>query len=126
MKEQYRALRVTGTLYNMKLNPAPFDMIKNGQKTIELRLFDEKRQQIKTGDRIVFTSTATGEELSTTVIKLHRFDSFEELYKALPLLQCGYTAENVDKAKASDMERYYSAEEQRKYGVIGIELQKQE
>ena len=109
-------------LHNMKLNPSPFEMIKSGEKTIELRLFDEKRQQLKAGDKIVFTDTTTGETLNTTVVKLHRFDSFEELYKSLPLLKCGYTTENIDNAKPSDMEQYYSVEEQRKYGVVGIEL----
>ncbi len=106
----------------MKLVPAPFDMIKSGQKTIELRLLDEKRQQIKLGDKIVFTNTSTGETLDTKVVNLHRFDSFEELYKSLPLLKCGYTAEDIDKAHSFDMEQYYSVEEQKKYGVVGIEL----
>ena len=106
----------------MKLHHSPFQMIKSGEKTIELRLFDEKRQQLKVGDKIVFTDTTTGETLNTTVVKLHRFDSFEELYKSLPLLKCGYTTENVDNANSSDMEEYYSVEEQRKHGVVGIEL----
>lgn len=110
------------TLHKMKLNPVPFEMIKSGEKTIELRLFDEKRQQLKAGDKIVFTNTTTGETLNTTVVKLHRFDSFKELYKSLPLLKCGYTTENVDNAKPSDMEQYYSVEEQNKYGVVGIEI----
>lgn len=110
------------TVHPMKLHSAPFAMIKSGEKTIELRLFDEKRQQIKVGDEIIFTDTATGETLRKAVVKLHRFDSFEELYKALPLLRCGYTAEDVDKAHPSDMEQYYSAEEQKQYGVVGIEL----
>ena len=106
----------------MKLHHAPFEKIKSGEKTIELRLFDEKRQKINPGDKIVFTNNATGETLTKTVLKLHRFDSFEDLYKALPLLQCGYTAEDIVTAHPSDMERYYSAEEQKKYGVVGIEL----
>ena len=106
----------------MKLNPAPFEMIKSGMKTIELRLYDEKRQQVKIGDRIVFTNTATGEILNATVIKLHRFNAFSELYKSLPLLKCGYTPENIDNANPDDMEQYYSVEEQKKYGVVGIEL----
>ncbi len=110
------------TVHNMKLQPSPFEKIKSGQKTVELRLYDEKRQQIKTRDRIIFTNTATGETLGTTVVKLHRFNSFDELYKSLPLLECGYTSEDVDKAHPSDMELYYSAEEQKKYGVVGIEF----
>ncbi|MBQ7296381.1 MAG: ASCH domain-containing protein [Clostridia bacterium] len=109
-------------VHNMKLNSYPFEMIKSGQKTIELRLFDEKRQQIRLGDKIVFTNRDTGEILNTTVVKLHRFDTFDELYQSLPLLKCGYTTDNLDKATAADMEKYYSAEKQKKYGVIGIEL----
>ena len=110
------------TLHEMKLAPEPFAMIRSGQKTIELRLFDEKRQKIKTGDSIVFTETETGETLSVRVEKLHRFDSFDELYRALPLLRCGYTEETLPAAKPSDMEAYYSVQEQMKYGVVGIEI----
>ena len=110
------------SVHKMKLFAAPFEMIKSGEKTIELRLYDEKRQKVKVGDKIVFTDNTTGETLNTTVVKLHRFDSFKELYKSLPLLNCGYTTEDIDKANSSDMEQYYSLEEQKKYGVIGIEL----
>ena len=110
------------TLHHMNLHAAPFDMIKCGEKTIELRLYDEKRQQIKAGDTIIFTNTTTGETLDAAVKKLHRFDSFEELYRSLPLLKCGYTTEDVHEAHPSDMEQYYPAEVQKKYGVVGIEL----
>ena len=106
----------------MKLDPLPFEMINSGKKTIELRLLDEKRQKIAEGDTIVFTCTADGEKLSAVVEKLWRFDSFDELYKKLPLLQCGYTAKDIDKAHPSDMEKYYSAQQQKKYGVVGIVL----
>ena len=30
--------------HEMKLNNGPFEQIKNGTKTIELRLYDEKRK----------------------------------------------------------------------------------
>ena len=110
------------TIHNMKLFSSPFEMIKSGEKTIELRLFDEKRQQIRAGDTIIFTCTATGETITATVKKLHRFASFEELYQKLPLLQCGYTEADIATAHPDDMLAYYSAEEQEKYGVVGIEL----
>ncbi len=109
----------------MKLHTSPFEKIKRGEKTIELRLYDEKRRKIKPGDTIVFTNTTTGEILEAAVLKLHRFDSFDALYQSLPLLQCGYTSEDIDTATPADMEQYYSVEEQRKYGVVGIELCKQ-
>ena len=108
--------------HSMNLQNEPFEMIKNGQKTIELRLYDEKRKKVKAGDVIVFTNAETNESLKVSVLKLHRFDSFETLYRSLPLLKCGYTEDNVSKAAPSDMEQYYSAAEQKRCGVVGIEI----
>lgn len=111
-------------LHNMKLNASPFEKIKNGTKTIELRLNDEKRQQVKTGDFIEFSCIdSLSDKIKTKVVSIHYFDSFEELYNSLPLMQCGYTEETVQNAKSSDMEKFYSKEEQEKYGVVGIELE---
>ena len=56
------------TVHNMKLHHAPFDMIRRGEKTIELRLYDEKRRLIEVGDRIVFTDTSTGETLRAALV----------------------------------------------------------
>ncbi len=109
------------TEHQMKLHVAPFEMIKCGKKTIELRLYDEKRRKINVGDTIVFTNK-NGEKLRAVVSHLHVFENFAELYSALPLLKCGYTEEDIDTAKPEDMDAYYSAEEQAKYGVVGIEL----
>ena len=109
-------------LHTMNLHPAPFEMIQSGEKTIELRLYDEKRQQIQPGDTIVFTNTATGETLEKTVVKLHVFPDFVALYAALPLLRCGYTEKDIATAHPDDMALYYSPEKQAKYGVVGIEL----
>ena len=109
-------------MHHMNLNPDPYEMIKNGKKTIELRLYDEKRRKIRPSDEIVFTNAATGETLRTRVFKLHCFNSFGELYQTLPLLQCGYIEEDIAQAQPSDMEQYYSVDDQAKYGVVGIEL----
>lgn len=108
--------------HNMKLNPVPFNMIANGQKTIELRLFDEKRKNIKIGDTIIFTNIKTSETLNVKVINLYKFNNFDELYKNLPLLKCGYTKENINEASPDDMNKYYSKKEQEKFGVLGIEI----
>ena len=43
-------------IHNMKLQPEPLEMIKSGQKTYELRLWDAKRQKISVGDTIEFLS----------------------------------------------------------------------
>ncbi|WP_314838885.1 ASCH domain-containing protein [Solobacterium moorei] len=109
--------------FTMKLNPAPFAMIKDGRKTIELRLNDEKRQAISVGDTIIFQSIdMPRSELMTVVMGLYKFDSFKELYEKLPLMECGYTDANVAEASPDDMNQYYSQEEQQKYGVVGIKV----
>ena len=38
----------------LKLQPRYYESMKNGVKQIELRLFDEKRKNIKIGDEIEF------------------------------------------------------------------------
>ena len=106
----------------MQLQPSPFEMIKDGSKTIELRLFDEKRQKIQIGDTISFTNTESQEVLSVKVLELFVFDSFETLYSRLPLTECGYTKEDVDTASPDDMNAYYPKEIQQKYGVVGIRI----
>ncbi len=113
--------------HTMRLQPVPFEMIKSGAKTIELRLYDEKRRKILIGDDIVFVHTENqNETLKVKVIDLHIFDSFDELYDALPLLECGYTEEDIETASPKDMDLYYSREEQQKYGVVGIKIRKEE
>ncbi len=109
-------------LHHMKLNPEPFYQMRKGAKTIELRLYDPKRQRIKVGDQIEFSNTQDKmEKFRVDVTALHLFASFSELYRTLPLKACGYTDET--KADSSDMNQYYSLEEQRKYGVVGIEVE---
>lgn len=110
-------------LYKMKLNRHPFYAVRAGYKTIELRLNDEKRQKLNVGDWIEFSQMDNYcNKMIVEIVALHHFDSFKELYAALPLLQCGYTKETVDSANASDMVAYYSEEEQAMYGVLGIEI----
>lgn len=108
-------------IHKMKLKQEPFNKIRNGIKTIELRLYDEKRQQVNIGDFIEFSLIDNSEEkIQTRVTALHRFDSFQELYENLPKEKLGYKA---DEMPASDhMDNYYSREEQAEYGVIGIEI----
>ncbi len=108
----------------MKLHDSPYRMIKDGRKTIELRLYDEKRKMISVGDEIEFVhSRDPSQALLCRVVALHTFASFKELYDNLPLLSCGYTENDIDTASPTDMNLYYSENEQEKYGVVGIEIE---
>mgnify|MGYP005921270939 FL=1 len=107
----------------MNLTPSPMQKIRDGKKTIELRLYDEKRKRISIGDTIKFINTEdSNDTLRVKVVDLFLFSSFAELYDNLPLLNCGYNEDNINTASPEDMEMYYSREKQNKYGVVGIEI----
>lgn len=110
-------------LYHMKLRPSPYYKMKSGIKTIELRLNDEKRRQIQPGDTIVFSNTEIPElKLTTQVVALHHYPSFAELFEFLPINMCGFDHEKLAAGAVAEMRQYYSAEQEEKYGVLGIEI----
>ena len=104
-------------LHKMKLNESPFERIKNGTKTIEFRLYDEKRQQIKVGDQIEFSKLPDlQEKLLVDVVELYREDTFENLFRKL------YNDEEEIKRKTKAMYEIYSPEKEKEYGIIGIKI----
>ena len=64
----------------LHLDDKPFNSIKNGTKTIEMRLNDEKRRKLKVNDIIEFENRKTKEIIKAKIIKLYIFKNFEELY----------------------------------------------
>ena len=105
----------------MNLYPEPFILIKNKAKTVEMRLYDEKRKLLNVGDLIVFVNTETKEELITEITNLRRFNSFDELYAKYKKTEIGYKEDEI--ANPKDMNQYYSEEAINKYGVLAIEMQ---
>ena len=107
--------------HTMQLDTRYFEKIAAGQKTVEMRLFDKKRQKIKVGDEILFADRAAPDRtLVVRVTALHRFGDFAALYGKIPPASLGYG--ETDTPDPADMEAYYTKEEQAKYGVVGIEF----
>ena len=104
----------------MKLWHDSFAKIQAGTKTIEMRLYDEKRAAISVGDTITFEDISDGARLDCMVLGLHRYASFAGLYAAFDKLSIGYGKDET--ADPADMLAYYSEEEIQKYGVVGIEI----
>lgn len=104
-------------LHVMKLKESPFEEIKNGTKTVEFRLYDEKRQKIKIGDKIEFSKLPDLEEkLLVEVMDLYKEDSFENLFRKL--IDDEEEITRITKA----IREFYSEEEENKYGVLGIKV----
>lgn len=107
-------------IHEMNLQPKYFDYIKNGTKRIELRLFDEKRQQIQLGDTIEF-SKSENEKFKAEVIGLLRYNSFSDLFEDFDISIL------ADKSMTKQellnvLSEFYTSEKQEKYGVVGIRL----
>lgn len=102
-------------IYRMKLQNEPFNQIKLGTKEIEIRLNDEKRKIFEINDYIEFTNITTLEIMFVKITNLYHFESFEKLFNNFDnsILGCG---------SYEEMYKYYSKEEENKYGVLGIEI----
>ena len=107
-------------LHKMKLQEDPFERIKNGTKTVEFRLYDEKRRTIQIGDEIeVSKLPELQEKLLVKVIDLYKEESFEKLFKKV------FVGEDKEKIieKAKSMNRFYTPEQEKEYGVVGIKIE---
>lgn len=110
-------------IYEMNLNASPYEKIASGSKTFELRLFDAKRRRIDIGDKIVFTNLDDPmKKIAVTVKSLHRFASFEDLFADIPIEKCGNSSTDTQDMAAAGMSKYYTDDQVRKYGVLGIEI----
>lgn len=104
------------TLYN-----EPFQAIKDGYKTVEMRLYDEKRRLLRIGDHIVFANRDNGETLEVIIQGLKRYKDFVELYDAYPDKRViGYAPGET--ADPKDMLRYYGQDLIDKWGALAIEI----
>lgn len=102
-------------IYRMKLQNEPFKQIKKGIKKIEIRLNDEKRKIFEINDYIEFTNISTLEIMFVKITNLYHFKNFEKLFNNFDnsILGC---------SSYEEMYKYYSREEENKYGILGIEI----
>jgi len=108
------------TTHQLKLATEPFNAIISGNKTIESRLYDTKRQKIQIGDRIIFTNRDNSEQTVTTeVVGLLRYATFCDLFSHNNPRKFG--GDNVEWLE-NQISEFYSIEDQKIYGVIGIEF----
>ena len=108
------------TTHQLKLATEPFNAIISGNKTIESRLYDAKRQKIQIGDRIIFTNRDNSEQTVTTeVVGLLRYATFRDLFSHNNPRKFG--GDNVEWLE-NQISEFYSIEDQKIYGVIGIEF----
>ena len=106
-------------LYHMHLNPNPFRKIKEESQQIESRLYDEKRREFKIGDTIEFSLRDDPQQtFLVEITNLIPKQTFSELYDTNPAHLFG----GKDKEDLMGIFKYYTFEEEKKWGVVGIRI----
>ena len=104
----------------MRLQPLPFAQIRDGTKTIETRLYDEKRRTIAVGDTIEFSNLDDPDQnVTVRVLALLNFKTFSDLFDAFPAEAFG----GKDKDDLMGIYKYYAKEDEEKYTVLGIKIE---
>lgn len=107
-------------LHEMSLFSGPFEQIKSGGKTIEVRLNDLKRQKVHPGDVIRFFKLPERREiLLVRVVGRCEFASFAELYATAPPVAFGGTSAEQLLAETYEI---YTPEQERQYGALGLQI----
>ena len=108
--------------HGMRLLKVHFEKIASGEKTVEMRLMDEKRQNIRAGDLIIFTCEEEPlRQVTVEVVSIRAFADFASLAEC-----CGVRAVGFDGADANTVGSYmkgiYGEEALQRYGAAAIEV----
>ena len=115
-----------GKTITMNLDNEPFRQIYSGEKTVEVRLNDERRKSIRVGDTIQFFRNDNDEEyIVAQVVALHNFPSFQALFSTVKMRRSSGFGNLTANEAAEKMYRYYTKEQEQQYGVLGIEIVKE-
>lgn len=109
------------SMHSLQLATTPFNAITSGQKVIESRLYDEKRQLVQIGDTIEFTNREKPDQkVFGRVIGLLRYETFHDLFSHNTPVKFG--GESVEWLE-NQINEFYSIDEQKLNGVVGIEFE---
>ena len=106
--------------FTMSVRNKYFEMIKSGQKDIELRAYDEKRKKMKAGDKfLLYDAENPNESIICEILNMHVAPNFESLFKKLDIKRSGF--QNM-KELIDTVTKFVSHEELQREQVVGIEI----
>ncbi len=110
--------------HTMRLDEIHFGRVAEGEKTVEMRLFDEKRRRIRPGDEIEFICREKpSERLRARVCGVYAYPDFEGLTEDFSSDVLGFSGKSADEI-CEYMEGLYSAENIRAYGTVAIAIRR--
>ena len=108
--------------FSMSVRHKYFELIKSGQKDIELRAYDEKRKKMKAGDKfLLFDAENPDEYIICEILNMHIAPDFESLFKKLDIKRSGF---NNLAELMNVITKFVSAEELLRKRVVGIEIKR--
>ena len=106
--------------FSMNLQRAYYDMIKLGDKDIELRLYDEKRRKMRNNDIVlIYNAQNPSDYMKCKIVRLHIAKSFADLSAKISMFRTGFATLN---SLMNAVSKFYSEDLESKYGIVGIEL----
>ncbi|KMK77518.1 ASCH domain-containing protein [Alkalihalobacillus pseudalcaliphilus] len=107
-------------IHQMGLYREYFQLIRDGEKMVEVRLNDEKRRKIKVGDTIEFRQVPDyNETLQVQVIELRSYPTFKDMYKDIDFKDFGCEGWTMQEMVEGTYE-IYSPELEKSYGALAI------
>ena len=107
--------------FSMSLRPEYYEMVRSGEKDIELRLYDEKRRRMRNGDMLlIYNAQNRNDYIRAKIVCFHIAKSFADLATKISMPRTGFASLN---ALMSAIEKFYNTEMESKYGIVGIELE---
>ncbi|MHA1283652.1 MAG: ASCH domain-containing protein [Promethearchaeota archaeon] len=106
-------------IHIMHLDNEPFKWIKSGKKTVEVRLFDEKRRKIEIGHEILFKELNGDGEVKAKVKCLMKFSGFRDLFSFIPKEYFAHESLTLEE-QIERIRKYYDGEKEKKYGILAI------
>ena len=108
--------------FTMSVRNKYFEMIKSGQKDIELRAYDEKRRKMKAGDRFLLSDAENpNESIICEILNMYVAPDFESLFKNMDIKRSGFRDMNE---LIDTVTKFVSREELQREQVVGIEIKR--
>lgn len=108
--------------FTMSVRHKYFELIKSGQKDIELRAYDEKRRKMKPGDKfLLYDAENPNESIICEILNMHVAPDFESLFQKIDIKRSGF--DNLDEL-IDVVTNFISREELVREQVVGIEIKR--
>ena len=101
-----------------------FSFVKNGQKTIEVRIAKGKYKDINIDDQFIVHNDDETDLVEVKIIAIRKYSSIKELLEHEDLHKILPNAKSIDEGIGT-YKKFYTGEQEKQFGVVAIEITRQ-